>query len=82
MHPLHPKHVTVPVTGQTSFYSSMMQPWAEQHCFDDSIEGYCLDAPLSVPTGEVRAVFKGQRVNGRRMAQALGDTRPGTYAGD
>lgn len=71
------RHVIVscPRTGQTPLYSSMLQPWAEQHVAEKGIECYCLDAPDYIPTGKTHTVGSGQH----RMGQALFNVRPGTW---
>jgi hypothetical protein len=67
--------VSVSTTGQTPFFSTMMQHWAEQTCFERDIESYCLDAPDYIPTGVTRCVGRGTH----RMGQALSNIRPGTW---
>ena len=59
-----------PTTGETPFYSNMMQEWAQQTAFDRDIECYCLDAPLYLPTGSVKAYRCSDAVVGQdRMAR-------------
>lgn len=67
--------VSVSTTGQTPFFSTMLQQWAAQNCFDRDIESYCIDAPDYIPTGKTHTVGSGQH----RMGQAEFHTRPGTY---
>mgnify|MGYP001338140442 CR=1 FL=1 len=67
--------VSVSTTGQTPFFSTMVQQWAAQNCFDRDIESYCIDAPDYIPTGVTRCVGRGTVV----LAQALSNTRPGTW---
>ena len=66
--------VSVSITGQTPFFSTMMQQWAAQNCFDRDIECYCLDAPDYIPTGATRCVGSGSA----RMGQALSQRRDAT----